>query len=56
MLEPNDIATFQTPSGGGMFSSKQRNPERIEADLISGILTPKSAQRIYGYSKTKNQK
>ena len=56
MLEPNDTATFQTPSGGGMFSSDQRDPQRIEADLISGILTLKSAQRIYGYSTKKTQK
>jgi N-methylhydantoinase B len=56
MLEPNDTVTFQTPSGGGMFSSDQRDPECIEADLISGILTPDAALRIYGYSTTKTEK
>ena len=29
ILKPNDTVTFQTPSGGGMFSSDQRDPQRI---------------------------
>ncbi len=49
VLEPRDTAEFQTPSGGGMYPAKERDPENIAADVISGHLTPETAERIYGY-------
>jgi N-methylhydantoinase B len=50
VLEPGDTAEFQTPSGGGMYSAKERDPENIAADVTSGHQTADAAERIYGYS------
>lgn len=55
VLEPNDTATFQTPSGGGMYPAEERDPERVAADVTSGLLTADAAHRIYGYAAPTNQ-
>jgi N-methylhydantoinase B len=51
ILEPGDTATFVTPSGGGMYSASDRDPDMVAADVLSGILTAKAARKIYGYTK-----
>jgi N-methylhydantoinase B len=54
-LNPNDRATFQTPSGGGLYSADERDPVHVAADISSGLLTADAAQKIYGYTTPSNQ-
>ena len=46
-LKFGDIATFQTPGGGGMFSPSQRDKDKILEDILTGLLSLKKAQLIY---------
>jgi len=39
-LMPGDEVVFQTPGGGGLFSSAEREPEMIDQDIGSGLVTP----------------
>jgi N-methylhydantoinase B len=47
-LQQNDVAVFDTPGGGGMGLPAERDPENIDADLRSGLVTPDGAERDYG--------
>lgn len=38
-LEPDDIVSFQTAGGGGLFSPEERDPILVEADLRAGMTT-----------------
>lgn len=47
-LQQGDIATFQTPGGGGMGPVQERDPDRIRSDLKQGYITPEFAETHYG--------
>jgi len=47
-LQPNDIVTFDTPGGGGMGPPSERDPALLEADILSGLVTPETAESDYG--------
>lgn len=47
-LQPNDVVTFDTPGGGGMGRPDERDPEQLQADLESGLVTAAGATRDYG--------
>ena len=49
-LQPNDIVTFDTPGGGGMGPPSERDPALLEADILSGLVTPEAAEADYGTS------
>jgi len=51
-LQPNDKVTFETPGGGGMGPVQARDPDAIQADLDSGLVTAEGARRDYGIKKT----
>jgi N-methylhydantoinase B len=38
-LQPGDVATFETPGGGGMGPPSEREPSRLAADLADGLVT-----------------
>ena len=46
-LRFGDIATFQTPGGGGMFSPSHRDKNKILEDVESELLSLKKAELIY---------
>ena len=46
-LKFGDIASFQTPGGGGMFSPINRDKDKILEDIGTGLLSLKKAQLIY---------
>ena len=46
-LKFGDIATFQTPGGGGMYTPKKRDRKKIINDIESGLLSSKKAKLIY---------
>jgi N-methylhydantoinase B len=47
-LQLNDLVTFETPGGGGMGPPAERDPKSLQADLISGLVTPEAAESEYG--------
>jgi N-methylhydantoinase B len=42
-LQPGDVATFETPGGGGYGPPAERPTERVRADLEDGYVTPDPA-------------
>jgi N-methylhydantoinase B len=46
-LQFGDIATFQTPGGGGMFSPSHRDENKVLEDVESELLSLKKAELIY---------
>jgi N-methylhydantoinase B len=47
-LQPQDVVTFETAGGGGMGPPSERDPEKLLADLQSGLVTPEAAESEYG--------
>jgi N-methylhydantoinase B len=47
-LEPGDVLTIQVPGGGGVGDPRQREPERVRADVADGIVSARAAREIYG--------
>ena len=47
-LEPEDVVTFDTPGGGGLGPPRERAAASLEADLLSGVVTPAGASAAYG--------
>ena len=47
-LEPEDVVTFDTPGGGGLGPPREREAARLEADLVSGVVTTAGASAAYG--------
>lgn len=47
-LKKDDILTFFTPGGGGMFLPKERDSESVKKDLRNGIITPEYSKHHYG--------
>lgn len=50
-LQPGDLVVFDTPGGGGMGPPAERDPEKLQADLVSGLVSPAGAARDYGAKK-----
>jgi N-methylhydantoinase B len=47
-LEPGDVVSIFSPSGGGHGDPRRRDPERVRADVRAGYLTPARALEEYG--------
>jgi len=47
-LRDGDLFTFDLPGGGGVGDPRQREPERVRADLERGWVTPEAARTVYG--------
>ncbi|MEI7445989.1 MAG: hydantoinase B/oxoprolinase family protein, partial [Burkholderiales bacterium] len=47
-LAKGDVATFETPGGGGMFPPSERDPEALRRDLRDGLVSAEAARRDYG--------
>jgi N-methylhydantoinase B len=43
LLQPGDVATFETPGGGGLGPPRLRDPSLLAQDLESGVVTPAGA-------------
>jgi N-methylhydantoinase B len=43
MLKQDDVISFFTPGGGGMFPPMERVPGLTEQDLRNGIISPEYA-------------
>lgn len=52
ILKPGDTASFETPGGGGLGPTAEREKRRIEEDVASGIVTALAAARDYGRRAT----
>jgi N-methylhydantoinase B len=47
-LEPGDLVSFFSPSGGGHGDPRRRDPERVQADVRAGFLSVDRARAAYG--------
>jgi N-methylhydantoinase B len=47
-LEPGDLVSIFSPSGGGHGDPRRRDPERVREDVRAGFLTPARAREAYG--------
>jgi N-methylhydantoinase B len=47
-LEPGDVVSVFSPSGGGHGDPRRRDPERVRADVRAGFLTEAHAREQYG--------
>jgi N-methylhydantoinase B len=51
VLSKGDEVTFQTPGGGGLFRPSEREQQRIDDDIASGLVTPEAAAKDYAVDK-----
>lgn len=51
-LQQGDVARLITGSGGGWGEPARRSRESIEEDLEAGIISPETAETLYGFSST----
>ena len=49
MVPAGDKLVVELPGGGGLGDPKTRARAKIEADIASGLVTPESARRDYGF-------
>jgi N-methylhydantoinase B len=47
-LEPGDVVSIFSPSGGGHGDARRRDPERVRDDVRAGFHTPAHARSAYG--------
>ena len=47
-LEPGDVVSIFAPAGGGYGDPRERDPDRVLADVRAGVLTPAQAREQYG--------
>jgi N-methylhydantoinase B len=47
-LEPGDLVSFFSPSGGGHGDPRRRDPEAVRADVRAGFLSVERARQAYG--------
>ena len=47
-LEPGDVVSISAPAGGGYGDARERDPERVLADVRAGFVTPAHAREQYG--------
>ena len=48
VLQPGDVASFETPGGGGLRPPAERERRRIVDDVESGLISPAAARADYG--------
>src|SRR5262249_56060361 len=51
-LEPGDLVSIFSPSGGGHGDPRRRDPERVRADVRAGFLSVTRAREAYGVALT----
>jgi N-methylhydantoinase B len=47
-LEPGDVVSIFAPSGGGYGDPRERDPQRVGADVRAGAVTVEQARQQYG--------
>ncbi|MET0207748.1 MAG: hydantoinase B/oxoprolinase family protein [Burkholderiaceae bacterium] len=55
VMKLGDIATFETPGGGGMYPPERRAPAAVLKDLENGVVSAASALRDYGVKQPAEQ-
>jgi len=43
-----DTVIIRTPGGGGYGDPRDRDPEKVRADVLNGLVSPEAAREIYG--------
>ena len=50
-IRPGDSVVLELPGGGGFGDPRQRDRQRLEADLQSGVVSPAGARADYGWQE-----
>jgi N-methylhydantoinase B len=48
LLKPGDVFRLETPGGGGLGDSMERDPSMVLSDVINGYVSVDKAREIYG--------
>jgi N-methylhydantoinase B len=47
-IAPGERLRLELPGGGGFGDPRERDPEKIHADVADGLVSVEQAQRVYG--------
>ena len=50
-FQRGDRVSVRTAGGGGWGPPANRSPERVQDDILNGLITPEQAEKIYGVMK-----
>jgi N-methylhydantoinase B len=50
VLEKGDVLTLQVPGSGGMYPSRERDPDAVRRDVDDGVVSPEAAARDYSHA------
>jgi N-methylhydantoinase B len=50
ILQPNDVLVLNTPGGAGYGEPRQRDRERVTADVASGMVSETLARKVYQWA------
>ncbi|WP_254538236.1 hydantoinase B/oxoprolinase family protein [Halomarina litorea] len=51
VLAPGETLTLISASPGGFGDPTERDPERVEADVVRGLVSEERAREVYGYER-----
>ena len=52
ILRAGDVVRIESAGGGGFGDPREREPSRVLADVLDGLVTPSEAARAYGVALT----
>ena len=47
-IPPGERLRLELPGGGGLGDPRERNPEKVRADVRNGLVSPEAAEQVYG--------
>ena len=52
-IPPGERLRLELPGGGGFGDPRERDPEKVRADVQDGFVSPEAAEKAYGVTSTK---
>ena len=52
-IPPGERLRLELPGGGGFGDPRERDPEKVRADVRDGFVSPEAAEKAYGVTSTK---
>jgi N-methylhydantoinase B len=54
-IPPGERLRLELPGGGGFGEPRERDPERVEADVRDGLVSAETAAKVYGLPRLREQ-
>ncbi len=51
LIPPGERVIIMSPGGGGIGDPRARDPALIESDLANELISPETAQELYGFDE-----